>query len=254
MALSAEMGLYYDFQVDANFTPTGCPGFQDFNYHNWKTKHGGYTWSNINGFKAEPGCPKNMHAIPRDSTPVYQIVEEYADSQAAWIRDFVPAFEKMLANGYVATDLAVGPDQWTGVTCSNRPFFACWKTDGLSARFHIVSDHDQRVLQHDQHGAVQLKGRSPGVDERQLWQWTAARDVLINVHTGWPLAIRGNGQWEWRSHPSSYTPAAGHKVLAKLSSSGPECVEPELGRHDISSVSLQPCRGDPMQHFGLDFV
>eukprot|EP00408_Alexandrium_pacificum_P017718 CAMPEP_0171189598 /NCGR_PEP_ID=MMETSP0790-20130122/18428_1 /TAXON_ID=2925 /ORGANISM="Alexandrium catenella, Strain OF101" /LENGTH=694 /DNA_ID=CAMNT_0011654713 /DNA_START=38 /DNA_END=2123 /DNA_ORIENTATION=+ len=254
MALSAEMGLYYDFQLDANSTPAGCPGLHDFDYDHWKTEHRGHTWSNRNGVRAEPGCPKNMRANPPESTPVYQIVEEYADSQAAWIRDFVPAYEKMLANGYAATDLAAGPDRWTRVACSDRLFFVCWRTDGLSARFYIASDHDQRVLQHDQHGVVQLKTRSPGVDEHQLWQWTAAGDVLINVRTGWPLVIHGNGQWEWRSQSSWYTPPAGHRVLARPASSGPECIDTGWGRHDIASVGWWKCWGGPIQHFGLDYV
>ena len=32
--------------------------------------------------------------------PLHTIFEEYADDQSAWMRDYVPAMEKMLANGY----------------------------------------------------------------------------------------------------------------------------------------------------------
>ena len=46
--------------------------------------------------------------------PLYTIFEEYADDQSAWMRDYVPAMEKMLANGY-DTGLVDAPDFTTGV-------------------------------------------------------------------------------------------------------------------------------------------
>eukprot|EP00931_Biecheleriopsis_adriatica_P087183 TRINITY_DN6168_c0_g1_i1.p1 TRINITY_DN6168_c0_g1~~TRINITY_DN6168_c0_g1_i1.p1 ORF type:complete len:703 (+),score=83.65 TRINITY_DN6168_c0_g1_i1:56-2110(+) len=124
MALPAEMGLYYDFNVDQNMIPYGCPGFENFNIDIWK-KDWRYTWSTIDGVKAEPGCPKNSLESPSGSTPLYEIFEEYADDPASWIRDFAPALEKMLTNGYMHNDLSTGPDQWTDIICSGSGFWLC---------------------------------------------------------------------------------------------------------------------------------
>ena len=46
--------------------------------------------------------------------PLHTIFEEYADDQSAWMRDYVPAMEKMLANGY-DSGLVDAPDFTTGV-------------------------------------------------------------------------------------------------------------------------------------------
>ncbi len=37
---------------------------------------------------------------PAGSTPLHEVFEEYADSQDAWIGEFIDVLEKMLANGY----------------------------------------------------------------------------------------------------------------------------------------------------------
>ena len=42
----------------------------------------------------DPQCGFNKMEVPKGSTPLYQIMEEYARDQDAWLRDFVPAFEK----------------------------------------------------------------------------------------------------------------------------------------------------------------
>ena len=53
--------------------------------------------------------------------PLYTIFEEYADDQSAWMRDYVPAMEKMLANGY-DSGLVDAPNFTTGVKSLNIPF------------------------------------------------------------------------------------------------------------------------------------
>ena len=63
----------------------------------------------------QPRCEKQRLEEPRGSgEPLYTIWEEYADSQTAWMRDFVPAMEKMLANGYPG-GLTPAADHTTGV-------------------------------------------------------------------------------------------------------------------------------------------
>ena len=42
----------------------------------------------------------NKLEYPEGSTPLYQIFEEYAADNQKWVDDFIPALEKMLANGY----------------------------------------------------------------------------------------------------------------------------------------------------------
>ena len=54
-------------------------------------------------------CPFNTIADPPGSTPMYQVVEEYADSNEKFFSDFFPVLEKMLMNGYDASDLVVAP-------------------------------------------------------------------------------------------------------------------------------------------------
>lgn len=55
------------------------------------------------GRKGEPRCELQRLEEPAGSgDPLHAIFDEYADDQSAWMRDFVPAMHKMLANGYPA--------------------------------------------------------------------------------------------------------------------------------------------------------
>ena len=104
MAINSEMGLYFDFKVTDDGIPYGCPNFDGFNTESWKSNKN--TWSQKPGVgRYDPECPLQTLAVPEGSTPLHQIVEEYAEDQDAWIRDFIPALEKMLANGYNSNDL-----------------------------------------------------------------------------------------------------------------------------------------------------
>ena len=78
-------------------------------------------------WNGEPRCEKQrLEEPPGSGEPLHTIFEEYADDQNAWMRDYVPAMEKMLANGY-ETGLVDAPDFTTGV-CNLHlhipPFFA----------------------------------------------------------------------------------------------------------------------------------
>ena len=66
-------------------------------------------------WNGEPRCEKQRLEEPAGSgEPLHTIFEEYADDQSAWMRDYVPAMEKMLANGY-DSGLVDAPDFTTGV-------------------------------------------------------------------------------------------------------------------------------------------
>ena len=84
-------------------------------------------------WNGEPRCEKQrLEEPPGSGDPLHLIFEEYADDQvthfsgwwnmvrhltddqAAWMRDYVPAMEKMAANGY-ENSLVDAPDFTTGV-------------------------------------------------------------------------------------------------------------------------------------------
>ena len=92
MAMSCEVGLYLDFGV-RDGAPTGCNGRLD-NFHmgQWtQGKHYGVALP-------EGSCPRNLMAFPSGSTPSADLIDLYADDQAAWVEDFSVALVAMLAN------------------------------------------------------------------------------------------------------------------------------------------------------------
>eukprot|EP00927_Polykrikos_kofoidii_P074379 TRINITY_DN70365_c0_g1_i1.p1 TRINITY_DN70365_c0_g1~~TRINITY_DN70365_c0_g1_i1.p1 ORF type:complete len:716 (+),score=97.82 TRINITY_DN70365_c0_g1_i1:89-2236(+) len=203
MALPSEIGLYLDFEVDKDKIPYGCPNLTDFNLENWKSKGYGYTWSGKKGVKGEPGCGKQMLESPIGSTPLFEIMEEYADHQDNWIRDFVPALEKMLANGYTAGDLTDGPDHWSDVVCpeqdsqeSAHRFWACYSQASLSKPLLIRSVLDGRVLRINAGtGKSEMWTRQSAGDEAQLWRRTSFGNHIVNVASGRLLSLWGRGSW-----------------------------------------------------------
>jgi len=111
--LSSDIGMYLKFDVDSNNVPYGCPGYKDFN-------RTGHRWSMIDGQKAEPGCPLQTLSEPPGSTPLYQVVEEYADDMAKFIDDFMPTLQKMLSNGYSEAELTEAPSSaMNGGSCNS---------------------------------------------------------------------------------------------------------------------------------------
>ena len=114
IALNCEMGLYREFEVTDGVIH-GCPGLEHFNASMASDERRGVN-SQLPGIgDAPPECPKQRLAEPAGSTPLYQIMEEYANEQTTWINDFIPTMEKMLRNGY--TSLNNGPDYHTNVYC-----------------------------------------------------------------------------------------------------------------------------------------
>ena len=131
--LSSDMGLYRNFTTENGF-PGGCDGLEYFNLS--VIESGGNRFrvpripaSDKNGEKWDSSyCPLNTIADP-EGTPMYQIVDEYADSAAAFLADFFPALEKMQKNGY--TDAELTSTELSASTCplqdtsdSNR-FYTC---------------------------------------------------------------------------------------------------------------------------------
>ena len=135
-AMSAELGLYLNFDVDEEGVPFGCSGLEYFKRENWFQRNNILTTSakpkdgvkNPNPKRPKKDfeevgveCPKNTLAIPEGSTPVYQVFEEYAQDQDKWVQDFLPTYQKMLANGYADGDLEDSPYQYDRFVCPRGP-------------------------------------------------------------------------------------------------------------------------------------
>jgi len=112
--LNSDMGMYRNFSTESGGFVTGCPGLRNFNLDatkkDWRFTSPKVPPSDPVGEQWDVGkCPVNDFADPSGSTPMHQIVEEYADSNEKFLADFVPTFEKMLRNGYAAHELESAP-------------------------------------------------------------------------------------------------------------------------------------------------
>merc|ERR550525_394713 len=136
-ALGSDMGLMYKFDVDIRGFPSGCPGLHTFypsanRFSDWTCGIDGrpwfqnpeLSWDDPNLARVtendwtQQGCPANCgrqdYVYPGDDMSLADHVERYADDQAAWINDYIPTHEKMVANGYDDDELVVShyPVQW----------------------------------------------------------------------------------------------------------------------------------------------
>lgn len=57
-------------------------------------------------------CPIQDYTYPGDCESLSEHFLRFADDQAAWIEEFFPAFEKMIANGYASDELVVSHPAW----------------------------------------------------------------------------------------------------------------------------------------------
>jgi len=107
-ATNADMGMYYDFLTDSDGFPYGCSKLDRENNERFRCAAGndGFcqgSWDYLHKKTNQPidhGCGLQKHAEPCGSTPLYQIVEEFAEDKKKWLDVFVPTMEKMLRNGY----------------------------------------------------------------------------------------------------------------------------------------------------------
>jgi len=128
MAINAEIGLYYEFD-EVNGIPTSCSGFKDFNMENWSKSKSNL----LNTRRAYThDCALNMRREPANDEPLSTIISTYADNQAAWVKDFIPAFEKMMSNGYSSSDLKDAPSSWENVLCK--------KTKGYQIQCSMIAN------------------------------------------------------------------------------------------------------------------
>ena len=134
-ALSVDMGLMWNFNVDRYGFPSGCPGLATFypsanRFSDWTCGIDGRPWfddaslsfddpnltrTTTNDWTSR-GCPMDCpvqdYQYPGDGATLAAHVERFADDQAAWIEEFIPAMEKLVANGYSADALVVSWPTW----------------------------------------------------------------------------------------------------------------------------------------------
>ena len=108
--LSADVGFYLKWEYDEEGFPSTkyCDAFS--------RKRAPWEWlygkDLQNGEIPGPAnCPKqdDKSMDDEDGNPIWKAVEEYAEDQPQWMRDFVQAWDKFSRNGYKEGDLVQGP-------------------------------------------------------------------------------------------------------------------------------------------------
>jgi len=187
--LSSDMGLYWRFNVDDKKFPKDCEGLTGFKHY--KTQVGQPLFSD-----GQPQCNLQTEKQSNDK-PLHKIIEDYARDQAIWIRDFIPAFEKMLSNGYAPHELTDGPDQFSDVICSDREditnvhrYWLCFNTNQMGKKqLKITSLLDRKTLQWN----AQLNVPEVGT-ANQHWSWNSGTRQLVNDKNH-VLAVEGCATW-----------------------------------------------------------
>ena len=141
--------------------------------------------------------------VPKGSgEPLYTIFDDYAQNQDHFIRDFVPAMEKMSSNGYPRGSLTPSPDHWVGVECPLPAVggqWACYIPDRPDSNqpFTIKSlwgEADHKVLQlNPTTGALELAPMTGSLN--QQWTRSVSGSQLLNLGTGKPLTVFGYTDW-----------------------------------------------------------
>jgi len=189
MMLSSDMGLYWRFNVDDKKFPKDCEGLTGFKHY--KTQVGQPLFSD-----GQPQCNLQTEKQSNDK-PLHKIIEDYARDQAIWIRDFIPAFEKMLSNGYAPNELTDGPDQFSNVICSDREditnvhrYWLCFNANLMGKkRLTITSLQDRKTLLWNAELNVPQVGTSS-----QIWSWNSGTRQLVNDKNH-VLAVEGCATW-----------------------------------------------------------
>ena len=153
-------------------------------------------------YVADPQCPPNTRQVPEGSMPLNEIFELFAKDQNAWLEEFVPAFEKMISNGY--DDLVQGPNQFDGIVCNRGKRFAieweytnCYHESVLNGpQYAIKNNYDGRALYMRDNGQLRVKNFDSDLPE-QRWIFSGVGDQLINVKTGQPLVASQYGR-SWK--------------------------------------------------------
>jgi len=109
-ALTYEVNLMNDFQLDEEFRPHGCNGSLDkmlwFKYAEETAGQRNYE-STVN-------CPPNMERY-ENGEALSEITTAFGEDHDAWNKAFLEGWEKFVENGYDEDELVVGPEySWLG--------------------------------------------------------------------------------------------------------------------------------------------
>jgi hypothetical protein len=159
------------------------------------------------GSKGQPGCGKQMLAEPAGSTPVSQIMDEYAKNQSTWINDFIPTMEKMMRNGYSA-GLSNAPDHNANVFCPipvlAQPYYntVCYQRSASTGTSFTIgcqlSYLNGRVYQYNATSGLFDFGLKSGA-ANQMWKMSESQTQCINQLTNLPLVVDANVEWTFQS-------------------------------------------------------
>ena len=188
MALTCEMGLYFDFQNNNGF-PTGCPGFETFD-----GQHG--VWSEVNGKKGDPECPLQSLARPADDHSTSWYIKEYAANQDRWLADFVNVFDKMMTNGYGELE----EEQLGDILCSRGSVSQCWREGQLEEGAWLLSSQlDGRLVTGTCKSSNTVMKTRDDTDSLQRWRIRRSNTTfqLVNVGSGKLMSTGGISDFTW---------------------------------------------------------
>ena len=209
IALNCEMGLYREFDVD-NGVIHGCPGLEHFNASMAESNPKKATWSKIGKVNAQPECPKQRLAEPIGSTPLYIIMEEYANDQTVWINDYMQTMEKMMRNGY-PKGLNKAPDHNEGVRCdlpTRKTTPPCYeRSEALNMQPIIIGSRNSQLagkVYHFNNRTRNYEFETMTGSDNQLWRISLSGDQVINLESDEPLNVEGNVQWLFERDGDDY--------------------------------------------------
>ena len=248
IALNSDIGLYREFEVDDGILH-GCPGLEHFNASMTNGSH--VVWSMLPGVgRAEPLCEKQRLTEPAGSTPLFQVMEEFANSQTALITDYMLAHEKMVHNGYTTGSLNMAPDHFTNVSCplpvavgGNHEYTFCYETGPVTgAPFRLGSRMPENAGK-----VVVQRGQllfMEDISDSSNQEWQFSGNHMINVGTGDPMRINGQASWS-----AEETDNGDYMIRDTVT----ERVMDAYGTRNNGSIGTYTVHGAPWQLFTLIF-
>ena len=108
-ALTYEVNLMNEFELDEEFKPRGCNGDLE---KQWFVE-GGHETSSASKLTTI-NCPPNMERY-ENGEALSEITKAFGEDHDVWNEAFLAGWEKMVENGYEANELVEGPEySWLG--------------------------------------------------------------------------------------------------------------------------------------------
>ena len=108
-ALTYEVNLMNDFELDEEFKPRGCNGDLEKQWY----ADGGHETSSASQLTTV-NCPPNMERY-ENGEALSEITTAFGEDHDVWNKAFLDGWEKFVENGYDANELVDGPEySWLG--------------------------------------------------------------------------------------------------------------------------------------------